>query len=146
METINLNQLTAGESGIYLLAEAHFSGFAIETFADGSLATQMSLKRGMHDGVTRRWHPDGQLASEKSFRNGAEHGWHREWNPDSVLAVQSQWKAGECSHMRKWDEQARLIYEMWRDGPASMARSQYFEMRDDGSWVEIKTDEGKEPA
>jgi len=99
METINLNQLTAGESGIYLLGEAPLSGFAIETFPDGSLATQMSLMRGMHDGV-----------------------------------------------MRKRDEQARLIHEMWRDRPASMARSQYYEMQEDGTWAEVeKQHDGKEP-
>jgi len=49
MDTVNLKQLTAG---ICLLGETPFSGFAIETFPDGNLATQMALMRD----VTRRWH------------------------------------------------------------------------------------------
>jgi antitoxin component YwqK of YwqJK toxin-antitoxin module len=70
METTNLNQLTTREGGIHLLGETRFSGFVIETFSDGTLQTQMSLMRGVQDGITRRWHPNGQLESEQSFRNG----------------------------------------------------------------------------
>ena len=71
METMNLSQLTNNEDGIRSLGEKPFSGFAIETFPDGSLQTQMSLMHGREDGFTRRWHPNGQLESEKSFRQGA---------------------------------------------------------------------------
>jgi len=35
-----------------LFNDVPFSGFAIETFRDGSLATQMSLMRGLQDGFT----------------------------------------------------------------------------------------------
>jgi hypothetical protein len=71
METVNLNQLTANENGIYLLVNTPFSGFAIETFPDGSLQTQVALMHGLQDGVTRRWHPNGQLESEQHFRNAS---------------------------------------------------------------------------
>ena len=64
METVNLNQLTASEGSIYLVGGVPFSGFAIETFPDGRLQTQMPLMRGLQDGVTRHWHPNGQLKSE----------------------------------------------------------------------------------
>lgn len=77
METVNLSQLAADEGGIYLLRGVPFSGFAIETFPDGRLRTQMPFMRGLHDGVTRRWHPNGQLKSEQSFRNGVAHGRHQ---------------------------------------------------------------------
>jgi hypothetical protein len=96
METVNLTQLTVGEGGIYLLGEAPFSGFAIETFPDGSLQTQMSLTRGQLDGVTRRWHPSRQLESEKSFRDGRPHGRHQEWQADGTLKAESTWNAGAC--------------------------------------------------
>ncbi len=54
METVNLNQLTCADGGVYLFGGMPFSGFAIETFRDGTLQTQMSLMRGLQDGVTRR--------------------------------------------------------------------------------------------
>ena len=57
METVNLNQLIAGEGGFYLLGGVPFSGVAIETFPDGRLQTQMPLMCGLQEGVTRRWHP-----------------------------------------------------------------------------------------
>jgi len=102
MDTVNLNQLTTEEGGIYLLGEVPFSGFAIETFPDGKLQTQMALMHGRQDGrqdgVTRRWHPNGQLESEKGFRNGQPHGQHREWAVDGTLKGQSSWNAGACTH------------------------------------------------
>jgi antitoxin component YwqK of YwqJK toxin-antitoxin module len=80
METVNLNQLTrAGDGSIYLFNDVPFSGFAIETFPDGKLQTQMTLMLGLQDGVTRRWHDNGQLESEQTFRNGKPLGWHRKW-------------------------------------------------------------------
>jgi len=111
MDTVNLNQLIVGEDGVYLLGETPFSGFAIETFPEGNLATQMSLMRGRQDGVTRRWHPNGQLESEKSFREGKPHGRHREWQVDGTLKTQSSWNAGACIHANG------------RDGIAGSARS-----------------------
>jgi hypothetical protein len=103
METINLNQLTRGESDTYLLGELPFSGFAIETFPDGNLATQMALMHGRQDGVTRRWHSNGQLESEKSFRNGQPHGRHREWRVEGTLNAESSWNAGACIHSSRGD-------------------------------------------
>jgi len=103
METINLNQLTRGGSGIYLLGEAPFSGFAIETFPDGKLKTQMSLMSGRLDGVTRRWHSNGQLESEKGFRDGKPHGRHREWPVDGTLKQEPSWNAGACIHSSRRD-------------------------------------------
>jgi antitoxin component YwqK of YwqJK toxin-antitoxin module len=94
METVHLNQLSANENGIYLLGNTPFSGFAIETFPDGSLQTQVALMRGLQDGVTRRWHPNGQLESEQHFRNGKPHGWHRKWEPDGTLEAEFAWSAG----------------------------------------------------
>jgi len=47
METVNLTQLTIREGGNYLFGETPFSGFAIETFPDGRLRTQMPLMRGL---------------------------------------------------------------------------------------------------
>jgi len=132
METINVNQLTSGEGGIYLLAETPFSGFAIETFPDGRLLTQMSLMHGRLDGVTRRWHPNGQLESEKGYRNG-------------VLRVEKQWQAGERRRERYWDEQARLVQETHFHNPADTVRYQVYEMNDDGKLVKVKTEETKRP-
>jgi antitoxin component YwqK of YwqJK toxin-antitoxin module len=109
METMNLNQLTLGEAGIYLHGGILFSGFAIETSPDGTLRTQMALMRGVRDGVTRRWHPNGQLESEKSFRNGAARGRYQEWEPDGRLKADSKWNAGACVQERRFDEQERLI-------------------------------------
>jgi len=109
METIDLNQLTGAESGTYLLGDRLFSGFAIETFADGRPATQMSLMRGLQDGVTRRWHVNGQLRSEENFRNGARQGCHREWQPDCVLTMLSTWNAGAPVEEWRFDDQARPI-------------------------------------
>jgi antitoxin component YwqK of YwqJK toxin-antitoxin module len=94
METVNLNQPSANENGIYLLGNTPFSGFAIETFPDGSLQTQVALMHGLQDGVTRRWHPNGQLESEQEFRNGKPHGWHRKWEPDGTLQAEFAWTAG----------------------------------------------------
>jgi hypothetical protein len=94
METVNLNQLSANENGLCSLGEAPFSGFAIETFPDGSLQTQMSLMHGFQDGVTRRWHHNGQLESEQNFRNGKPLGWHRKWQPDGTLHAEFAWTAG----------------------------------------------------
>jgi antitoxin component YwqK of YwqJK toxin-antitoxin module len=120
METVNLNQLTAGKGGIYLLAERPFSGFAIETFLDGRLATQMSLMRGLQDGVTRRWHSNGQVESEKSFRNGAEHGRHQEWHANGILKAQFTWNAGDLVQGRQFDEEGRILQE-FQSHPAASA-------------------------
>jgi hypothetical protein len=128
MQTINLNQLTIGENSVCLFDGNPFFGFAIEAFADGSLRTQMSLMRGLEDGVTRRWHPNGQLESEKSFRAGAPHGLHKEWRPDGVLET-------ECMHERRFDEQGRRILEMYRP-PAGQPRSvtyQHYEIGETGN-------------
>ncbi len=102
METLNLNELTTNEDGICLLGNSPFSGFAIETFPDGKLQTQMSLMHGLQDGVTRRWNPNGQLESEQSFRNGIAEGKHHEWHPDGILKAESTWNAGECVHARQF--------------------------------------------
>ena len=99
MQTINLDQLSC-DGRAYLMDGIPFSGFAIETFRDGTLRTQMSLMHGRGDGVTRRWHPNGQLESEKSFRDGKPHGRHREWLADGTLKSQSSWNAGERIHAR----------------------------------------------
>ena len=72
--------------------EFHFRVFAIETFPDGSLQTQMSLMHGREDGVTRRWHANGQLESEKSFRAApARH-------PPGVAA---RWRACDAIDMER---------------------------------------------
>jgi antitoxin component YwqK of YwqJK toxin-antitoxin module len=112
METVNLNELITGENGIYLRGITAFSGFAIETFPDGRLQAQMSLMRGIKDGVTRQWHPNGQLESEKSFRNGVAYGRNQELHPDGSLKAESTWNAGECVHARQFDEQGRPILEV----------------------------------
>jgi antitoxin component YwqK of YwqJK toxin-antitoxin module len=109
METLNLDQLRRGEGGTYLHGDTPFSGFAIETFPDGSLQTQMILMRGVLDGVARRWHPNGQLESEKSFRNGAQHGYHREWQADGLLAMLSTWNKGAPIEEWRFDDQGRPI-------------------------------------
>jgi hypothetical protein len=108
METVNLNQLTLAEGNIFLLGETPFSGFAIETFPDGRLRTQMSLMRGIEDGVTRCWHPNGRLKSERSFCNGVAHGRHQEWRANGVLLAQSLWHAGEQVQEFSFDDQSRL--------------------------------------
>jgi YD repeat-containing protein len=114
METVNLSQLTVADGNIYLLGETPFSGFAIETFDDGQLRTQMSLLRGLEDGVTRRWHPNGQLESERSFRNSVSHGRHQEWRADGVLSMQATWEAGEQVEEWSFDEQGRPIHHIRR--------------------------------
>ena len=96
METANLNQPTYCNGVAYLFDGIPFSGFAIETFPDGTLQTQISFMHGREDGVTRRCHPNGQLESEKSFRNGQPHGRHREWRADGTLKAQSAWSEGTC--------------------------------------------------
>jgi antitoxin component YwqK of YwqJK toxin-antitoxin module len=112
METVHLNQLTRADGGAYFFDGIPFSGFAIETFPDGKLQTQMSLMHGLQDGVTRRWHSNGQLESEQSFRNGIARGKHHQWHPDGILKAESTWNAGECVHARQFDEQGRPILEM----------------------------------
>jgi hypothetical protein len=93
-----------------------FTGFAVEFYPDGRLASEVMHVDGMKHGLSRSWYDSGQLMDEETYWLDGLHGYCREWAEQGRLVSEVLGELGIQIAEKRWDDQGRLIKD-WHIGP-----------------------------
>ncbi len=72
-----------------------------ETYPNGSIKAEKSLKDGKLDGTSKWFHENGKIAYEASFINGKRDGSAKEFYENGNIEVESQYKDGKITGTKK---------------------------------------------
>ncbi|MFC4124729.1 toxin-antitoxin system YwqK family antitoxin [Nocardia rhizosphaerae] len=118
-----------------------YTGVAVETNPDGTVVGRWSFVDGYDDGPSQAWYADGSPASDGTMRRGLAVGEWREWRPDHTLAsLEVYTRPGYLRLRKQWDADGVLVEhqllacapgDVFDLRPLGMFREMYDGTRDD---------------
>lgn len=104
--------LVANEGAVYNEDEL-FTGFAVEYFDNGQLATKTAYIDGKRRGLSEKWYPSGQVSFRGNYEQNHRHGAVRTWWPDGTLRSESHYLDGVPDGVqRQWYQSGALFKEV----------------------------------
>ena len=121
--------LTLLEGRLHLVGATNaFTGWMIETNAQGGLRSRSSISNGLLEGASEGYHTNGQRQVLEHFRAGTSHGPRTKWYPNGRKASETQVADGKLEGLFvRWAEDGSLAEEIpMKDGqPDGLSRSYY---------------------
>lgn len=102
---VHFDELTHDEDGRMMLRGVPLTGIALESWPDGSLASEISFRDGLQHGPTIGWHPNGEKSEEVRYDSGRALGIRRQWHENGVLKLEEEIGFdGFQVRVAEWDE------------------------------------------
>jgi antitoxin component YwqK of YwqJK toxin-antitoxin module len=119
MKKVLYDELFYATDLLYYHENDMFSGIAIETYEDGSLATEIPITDGKEDGIARDFYESGSVKSQTIYVSGIKHGVESDWYESGKIKEENIIHKGYLMSFKKWSETGVLIekYDRPKEDP-----------------------------
>lgn len=115
--------------GVFLYNQTPYTGVAVSSYPNGTLATETTYSEGKRHGSLKRWFRDGTLSFVAQYQQGKQHG-----------VSESYWRNGQLRSRARFEHGiAEGVQEQWYSSGQLFKRTQLVHGQEQGlqqSWRE----------
>lgn len=97
------------EGDLSLYNDIPFTGISVESFKDGSMASEVEYLKGFSNGRTRWWYPNGQLKADFYCVRGLKNGEAKVWFDNGEIKSVGNYKYGVEIDYKEMNEKGEVV-------------------------------------